>query len=72
MGNFQINGWYSAVCPRVGPVLFSLYINDFPKYLDAVSVSLYADDTALYIGGRSFLEVVLNLRIELEAVTQWL
>ena len=56
----------------LGPMLFSLYINDLPNYLDATSVSLYADDTALYYGSKSYLDIILTLRIELETINQWL
>ena len=35
----------------LGPILFSLYVNDLPSVLEAVSVNMYADDTAIYTGG---------------------
>ena len=36
----------------LGPLLFTLYINDLPDYLDHCDVTLYADDTVLFIYDR--------------------
>ena len=33
----------------LGPVLFTLYINDLPDYLEHCDVTLYTDDTVLFI-----------------------
>ncbi len=49
-----------------------MYINDLPEYLESTSVSLDADDTALYCNSESYLDIILTLRIELETVHQWL
>lgn len=32
----------------LGPVLFSIYISDFPKVLEHCSIHMYADDTQIY------------------------
>ena len=52
----------------LGPLLFTLYINDFANYLDEGEVSVYADDTALYVQAKSQIEIMLDLRIELSLV----
>ena len=35
------------------PYLFTLYINDLPDYLEHCDVTLYADDTVLFISDKS-------------------
>ena len=49
-----------------------LYINDLSKYLYKSKVSLYADDTALYLQARTQVEIMLDLRIELSLIYEWL
>ena len=56
----------------LGPLLFIMYINDLEKYLDESNISLYADDTALYVNGESQIDIMLSLRIELSVVNEWL
>ena len=54
------------------PLLFSLYINDLPEYIDQADISLYADDTAILVSSASYIDIVPSLRIELELIKQWL
>ena len=54
------------------PILFLLYINDPKDYVGECSFSLYADDTVVYCVSRSYVEVMLSLRIELSNTVQWL
>ena len=49
-----------------------VYINDLEKYLEDSKVSLYADDTALHVEGQSQIDIMLNLRLELSIVYEWL
>ena len=50
----------------LGPLLFILYLNDLTEFIQDCSVSLYANDTALYI------ELMLTLKLELCTVNEWL
>ena len=56
----------------LGPMLFILYINDLEKNLEISKVSLHADDTALYIQARTQAGIMLELRLELSVVHEWL
>ena len=56
----------------LGPLLFILYINDLYTFLNDASVSLYADDTALYTSASTQIEIKLTLQIELTVVCEWL
>ena len=56
----------------LGPLLFILHINDLGDYLLDSSVSLYADDTALYTTAESQVEFMLNFSLELSIVSEWL
>ena len=56
----------------MGPMMFIMYINDLGTYLVDSKVSLYADDTALYSSAGTQIELVLNLRVELSIVGEWL
>ena len=56
----------------LGPLLFSMYINDLVTYLITCKVSPYADDTTLITSASSLIEIMLNLRLDLAAVYEWL
>ncbi len=50
---------------NLGPLLFSLYINDLPSVCPDVSVQMYADDTLVYVHGSNISQVA-------EKITPWL
>ena len=56
----------------LGPLLFIIYITDLGEYLTECKINLYADDMALYTGAHSYIELMLNLRLEMSVVTEWL
>jgi len=56
----------------LGPLLFVIYVNDFPSDLDACHASLYADDTVIYCYGYSSQELTDALSQDLLAVAKWL
>ncbi len=56
----------------LGPLLFSIFINDLPSVVKQSQVILYADDTALIYSGKTNTEISKVLNSELTAIKQWL
>ena len=56
----------------LGPLLFILYINDFPDISSKFTSLLYADDTALLFEASSITELQNNINTELPKVCKWL
>uniref|UniRef100_A0A8C1Z289 Reverse transcriptase domain-containing protein n=1 Tax=Cyprinus carpio TaxID=7962 RepID=A0A8C1Z289_CYPCA len=56
----------------LGPLLFSLYINDLPNVCSEVECLMYADDTILFVHGRSKDIVADKLTKAMTRVTSWL
>ena len=55
----------------LGPLLFLLFINDLPLYVDNVSADLYADDTTLYDIQTSLEAIEINLQEGLNQLHIW-
>ena len=56
----------------LGPLLFTRYINDLPDYLDHCDVTLYVDDTVLFISGKSLHNIKSYMNSDLEELSKWL
>ena len=58
----------------LGPLLFTLYINDLPSNIRSTSSSvyLYADDTATFVKGKSIDVINTTMNTDLAHVSQWL
>lgn len=57
---------------NIGPLLFSLYINDLPSVCDDVNIQMYADDTVIYTWGKDAEQVSKKLTLAMEKVSKWL
>jgi hypothetical protein len=56
----------------LGPLLFLLYINDFPLAINKLSTPiLFADDTSLVITDRNSVNIDAKLNINLQIVHKW-
>ena len=50
----------------LGPLLFTLHINDLPDYLEHCYVTLCADDTVLFISDKSLHNIKPYMNSDLE------
>ena len=56
----------------LGLLLFTIYINDLPNYLNHWDVTLYADDTVLYVSSKSVYTIESELNSDLNILNWWL
>jgi retron-type reverse transcriptase len=57
---------------KLGPLLFSLYINDLPNCLEQTEASMFADDTNISSIGNSPADIEVKLNNDLCNVNNWL
>ena len=57
----------------LGPVLFSLFINDLPLHVKDISVDcdMPADDTTVHTSGKDILQIRSNMQDSLDHVSNW-
>lgn len=55
----------------IGPLLFILFFNDFPECLKHSNVTMYADDTVVYVNGKEKTEIDKLLNEELERIARY-
>ena len=56
----------------LGPLLFLLYINDISNSSDLGNFILFADDTNIFVSGKTYVEAVNNTNQVLEAVSKYM
>ena len=57
----------------LGPILFSLFINDLPLHVKDISVDcdMLADDTTLHTSGKDIMQIRSNMQDSLGQVSNW-
>ena len=56
----------------LGPLMFVMYINDFPLSLKYSSISMYANDSIIYVSGSSVEMIKEHLQKDIYCVEQWM
>jgi hypothetical protein len=56
----------------LGPLLFTLYINNLPSVVRHSKVVLYADDTVLFVSGDNAIDIENKLCADIQEVHKWL
>ena len=56
----------------LGPILFSLYINDLPTVCQGCEVIMYADDTVIFVKGKDHSDAASQLTKVMVNVSNWL
>lgn len=55
----------------LGPLLFIIYINDLPFFLDSILTKLFADDTTLHFSDNDVDSVVSRCKTGIFAIMEW-
>ena len=56
----------------LGPILFSLYVNDLPLIFQSAMVSMYADDAEFHVAARDLVDVQNMLQDDIHQLQKWL
>ena len=56
----------------LGPLLFSLYVNDLPNVTVNSDISLYADDTETDTSAHDLSQITNSLQKDLDAIDEWM
>ena len=56
----------------LGPLLFLIYINDFPNCLKFSDTQMYADDTSITMASECSYEIEIKMNADLDSIYEWL
>lgn len=55
----------------LGPLIFLIFVNDLPRFLEDVHVVMYADDTSIAVAARDREELEVKVKNVIERFTDW-
>jgi hypothetical protein len=55
----------------LGPLLFIVFFNDFSSCLKHSNVTIYADDTVIYVAGKDTFIIETRLSSDMKAIAEW-
>lgn len=57
----------------LGPLLFSMFINDLPNRMNYCQIHLYADDCQVYLSGKlnDLANIVYKINLDLKNIVEW-
>ena len=73
-GSYSSSGNMTLGVPQgscLGPLLFSIFINDLPFAVKNADLIMYADDSTLFYASPTSAELKQNLQVELNNITTW-
>ena len=56
----------------LGPLLFLVYVNELPNHIGESSISMFADDIAIYYSGTNIKEIEKKLNAVLAEISIWI
>ena len=56
----------------LGPLLFTIYVNDLPLVIQESDINMYADDTAIHASASTPTSVEQTLQLDLDRVADWM
>ena len=74
-GSFSDWGMIRAGVPQgsiLGPLLFSIYMNDLPSVVRGCQLNMYADDTELHCSSGDLFSAQHGLQCDLDSIEFWL
>ncbi len=57
---------------QLGPLLFSLYVNDLPERVKHCQINLFADDTSLYYSSDNLAVIQQKIQQDMDCIDEWL
>ena len=66
-----ITCWYSTGS-ILGPLLFSIYMNDLPNVVQICELNLYADDMEMHCSDANLASTECDLQQDIQSVNSWL